>query len=229
MLVERPDPDFQSPERAARNLLLAVKLTAGFLALIWLVFAVDQTFGLQLRRFALYPREISGLSGIVTVPMLHANLAHIAHNSVPLLVGGTALLYLYPNSALRVLPVLYGGTSLLAWFFARPNIHLGASGLVYAMLTYVFIGGLLRRDLRSITVSLLLWFLYGSMIWGLFPIREGMSWELHLSGAVIGFLMAWWYRHWDRVPIKRYDWEDDDEVPDWFPEDQAIDPEDESR
>ena len=77
---------------------------------------------------------------------------------------------------------------------------------------------MLRQDMRSIAVSLMVWFMYGSMIWGLLPIRPRMSWELHLTGAVLGVAMALVYRHWDRVPLKRYEWEDDDTVPDWYPE-----------
>ena len=72
--------------------------------------------------------------------------------------------------------------------------------------------------MRSISVSLLVGFLYGSMIWGVLPTRPQMSWEMHLTGAVTGVLMAFVYMRWDRVPLVRYDWEDDETVPDWYPE-----------
>jgi len=130
------------------------------------------------------------------------------------------MLYLYPNSALRVIPMVWLGTGLLAWLIGRPNVHIGASGFVYGLLAFILVGGMLRKDLRSVAVSLLVWFLYGSMIWGVLPIRPQMSWEMHLSGTLLGVAMAILYRNWDQVPIKRYTWEDedDDEVPDWFPE-----------
>ena len=216
MHINMPEPDFSSSRRAKSNFQLAIKLAAGFVALMWLVFTADHIGGLELSRFGLYPRTISGLIGLIMTPLVHSGLPHITNNSIPMLVGGTALLYLYPNCSVRVLPYLYAGTSLLAWTFARPSFHIGASGMVYGILTFVFVSGLLRRDLRSVGVSLLLWFLYGSMAWGVLPIRQGMSWELHLSGAVIGFAMAVVYRRWDRIPVKRYDWEDDEEVPEWY-------------
>jgi hypothetical protein len=72
--------------------------------------------------------------------------------------------------------------------------------------------------MRSISVSLLVGFLYGSMVWGVLPTRPRMSWEMHLGGALVGGALAFLYRTWDRVPVQRYDWEDDDSVPDWYPE-----------
>ena len=110
------------------------------------------------------------------------------------------------------------GSGLLGWCIGRPSIHIGASGFVYGLLAFVFVSGMFRQDMRSVGVSLVVWFLYGSMIWGVLPIRPQMSWELHLSGAILGVIMAILYRNWDRVPLKRYEWEDDDSVPDWFPE-----------
>jgi membrane associated rhomboid family serine protease len=102
-------------------------------------------------------------------------------------------------------------------------MHIGASGLIYGLLAYVFFSGILRRDMRSVSVSLLVGFLYGSMIWGVLPIRPHMSWELHLSGGLIGVLLAFSYRKWDRVPVVRYDWEEDDSIPEWYPEDEPKD------
>ena len=92
----------------------------------------------------------------------------------------------------------------------------------------MFISGLLRLDMRSVAVSVMVWFLYGSMIWGVLPIRPNMSWELHLSGAILGVALAIAYRRWDITPLARYAWEDDDSVPEWFPL-QETPPEDTSR
>ena len=220
-----PDPDYNNPERAKKNFVFAIKLAAIVVAVIWLVFIVDGLLNLDLRQFGLIPRQINGLGGVIMVPLLHANLAHIINNSLPLFVGLTAILYLYPNSSVRVLPVLYFGTSILTWFFGRTSLHIGASGLIYGILAYVFVSGLLRRDIRSIGVTLLVYFLYGSMVWGVLPIREKMSWELHLSGAVLGVLLAIVFRRWDRIRIKQYDWEDNDETPDWYKEAEENDSE----
>ena len=90
--------------------------------------------------------------------------------------------------------------------------------MIYGLLAFVFFSGILRRDMRSISVSLLVGFLYGSMVWGVLPTRPQMSWAMHLTGAVGGVIVAGVFMNWDRVPVVRYDWEDDDSVPDWFPE-----------
>jgi len=183
-------------------------------------------FSLRLGRFGLRPGSVTGLIGVVTAPLLHGNFQHLLSNTVPLLVSLTATLYLYPSSSVRVIPMIWLGSGLLAWIIGRPSLHLGVSGLIYGLLAYVFASGLLRRDIRSVSVSLLVGFLYGSMIWGVLPIRPHMSWEMHLAGAAIGFLLAVLYRNWDRVPLVRYDWEDDDSVPEWYPESPGPKPDD---
>ena len=213
MDLRTPDPAYTASKRSRDNFILAIKLTFGFLAVIWAVFLFEQLVGIDLSRFGLRPRDGAGLLGLITTPLLHGNLAHIASNSIPLFVGGVAMLFLYPNSSLRALPLIYVGSAALAWVFARPNIHIGASGLVYGILAFVFVSGILRRDMRSVGVSLMIWFFYGSMLWGVLPAGQGMSWELHASGMIIGVLMAIVFRRWDLPPLKRYDWEDEDHEP----------------
>lgn len=218
MLLHKPDPEYVSSKRSQRNFALALRIAVTFTAVVWFVWLSDAYLGLDLARYGLRPRDVEGLIGIFSAPFLHGDLEHIFSNTLPLIVSLTAILYLYPNSALRVMPMVWLGGGLLAWLIGRPNIHIGASGFVYGILAFVFLGGVFRRDMRSVGVSLMVWFLYGSMVWGVLPIRMEMSWEMHLSGAVLGIVMAFLYRDWDRVPVKRYEWEDDDTVPDWFPE-----------
>lgn len=218
MALGKPDPRFTQSKQAKSSFRLALRLSLVFVGILWAIFIVDEVFGLRLGRFGLRPGSIPGLLGIVTAPLLHANFQHILSNTLPMFIAMTATLYLYPNSALRVIPSVWLGSGILAWFFARPNLHIGASGLIYGLLAFVFVSGILRRDMRSISVSLLVGFLYGSMIWGVLPSRPQMSWEMHLTGAVVGVLMAFLFSNWDRVPLLRYDWEDDDSTPEWFPE-----------
>jgi membrane associated rhomboid family serine protease len=218
MALGKPDPRYTQSRRARANFRLALKFSLVFVGILWAIFIFDEVFGLRLGRFGLRPGSVAGLVGVFTAPLLHANFPHILSNTLPMVISMTATLYLYPNSALRVIPAVWLGSGLLAWFIGRPNLHLGASGLIYGLLAYVFVGGILRRDLRSVSVSLLVGFLYGSMVWGVLPTRPNMSWEMHLTGAIMGVLMAFVYTKWDRVPIVRYDWEEDDTVPDWFPE-----------
>ncbi len=226
MALGTPDPRFAQSRQARRNFRLALRVTLVFIGILWSILIVDAAFSLRLGQYGLRPHVPAGLLGVVTAPLLHGGFAHLLSNTIPLLISMTATLYLYPASSLRVIPLLWLGSGLIAWFIGRPSLHIGASGLIYGLLAYVFLGGLLRRDMRSVSVSLLVGFLYGSMIWGVLPIRPHMSWEMHLSGALVGLLLAVLYRKWDRIPLLRYDWEDDDSVPEWYPEqrDDDFDP-----
>ena len=220
MTVHQPDPRYTLSRRSKLNFVLALRIALGFLALLWVIFIVDAVLGLRLGRFGLQPGSVSGLVGLVTAPLLHGSASHILSNSLPLLISTTAILFLYPNSALRAIPAIWLGSGLIAWVIGRPSFHFGASGLAYGLLTFILVSGVLRRDMRSVAVALMVWFLYGTLVWGIFPIRPKMSWELHLGGAVMGLIMAFFYRNWDRPPMVRYEWEDDDSVPDWYPEER---------
>lgn len=218
MSLQQPDPRYTLSKRSGANFVLALKIALAFLALLWIIFIVDAVLGLRLGRFGLQPGSVPGLIGLLTAPLLHGSAAHLFSNSLPMVIALTAMLFLYPNSALRAIPVIWLGSGVFAWLIGRPSFHYGASGLVYGLLAYVFVSGVIRRDMRSVAVSLMVWFLYGTMIWGVFPIRPHMSWELHLGGALMGVMMAFVFRNWDHPPMLRYDWEEDDSVPDWYPE-----------
>jgi membrane associated rhomboid family serine protease len=226
MALGKPDPRYTQSKRAHSSFRLALKIALVAVGILWVVFLLDAALGLRLGRFGLRPGSIAGLTGILAAPLLHANFQHLLSNSLPLLISLTATLYLYPASSMRVIPLIWLGSGGLAWFIGRPSLHFGASGLIYGMLAFVFVSGILRRDMRSVSVSLLVGFLYGSMLWGVLPIRPNMSWEMHLAGAVTGVVLAFVYRKWDRIPLVRYDWEDDDSVPEWYPEesDDRFDP-----
>jgi len=126
-----------------------------------------------------------------------------------LLVLGTAMLYLYPSAARSVLPAVYLGPGVAVWIFARGGVHVGASGLVYGLVSYIFVAGLIRRDRRAIAASLLVCFMYGALVWGVLPIERGVSWETHLAAAVIGMVLAIALRRLDIPPRTRYTWEDE--------------------
>jgi membrane associated rhomboid family serine protease len=216
MQLYTPDPGFTGSERARMNFRLAVRLALGFVVLLWVIHLASWMFGLDLQRFGIRPRELGGLPGILCAPLLHGDLAHLFSNSVPLVVLVTMLLYLYPNAALKVLATIYLGTGIIVWLLARPALHIGASGLVYGLVSYIFWAGLLRWDMRAIAASMLVYFLYGTLAWGVLPIWAGVSWETHLVAAVIGMVLAVGFRHRDVPPRKRYDWEgeEDEDGPD---------------
>jgi membrane associated rhomboid family serine protease len=211
MQVDIPDPAFTTSERARSNFRLAARLALGAVAALWAIHLLDWGFALELRRFGVRPRELAGLPGILLAPLLHGGFSHLFANSLPLLVLGTGMLYLYPNSAVKVLPAVYLGPGVAVWMLGNSgSVHAGASGLIYGLFGYILVAGLIRRDRRAIAASLLVSFLYGTLVWGVLPIEPGVSWETHLAGALIGLVLAIALRHLDVPPRKRYSWEDED-------------------
>jgi membrane associated rhomboid family serine protease len=210
MQIHIPDPAYTGSERARANFRLAVKLTLVFVALLWFIQISNWALGLGAEDFGVRPRQWSGLPGILLAPLVHSGFPHLIANTLPLLVLGTTMLYLYPNAALTVLPAVYFGPGIAVWLFARGGVHIGASGLIYGLVSYVFIAGLIRRDRRAIAASLLVSFLYGASVWGVFPIERGVSWETHLAAALIGLALAIALRRLDIPPRRRYTWEDEE-------------------
>jgi membrane associated rhomboid family serine protease len=209
MQIHTPDPAYVGSERARGNFRLAVRIPLGFVAVLWIIQLFNWGLDVGPEDFGVRPRQLAGLPGILFAPLLHGGFGHLIANSPPLLVLGTTMLYLYPQSALRVLPAVYLGSGIAVWLFARGSSHVGASGLVYGLVSYIFVAGLIRRDRRAIAASLLVCFMYGALVWGVLPIERGVSWETHLAAAVIGVLLAIALRRLDIPPRTRYSWEDE--------------------
>ncbi len=193
----------------------AAMLSLGFVVVIWTVWIVENILGIKFSALGIYPRELFGLIGVALAPFLHDSLRHIASNTAPAFVLGTALLYSYPKAARIVLPVFFIGSGLGVWLIGRASIHIGASGVVHGMMFFLFVIGIIRRDRLAIAVALAVLFLYGGMVWGIVPGRPDVSWEAHLCGAALGVIMAWVLSGLDPPRHKkRYDWEDESEQDD---------------
>ncbi len=181
-----------------------------FLTIIWGIKIIEIISGLNPGIIGIYPRHVPGLPGIIFAPMIHGSLAHLFSNSGPVLVLGTTVFYFYSPVAFRVVFLSWVATGILVWLAGREAYHIGASGLIYAMASFLFFSGFIRKSIELIAISLIVVFLYGSMIWGIFPLVEGVSWESHLAGAVAGFVLAVFYRH-HGPQRKRYKWEDEED------------------
>ena len=177
-----------------RRLLTALWPPALVLAFMWVVLAFDMVYHLGLARFGILPRTLIGLRGIVFSPFIHGGINHLISNSAPLLVLGWLTVYFYPKATGRVVLVSWFVTGLWVWAMGRESYHIGASGMVYSLAGFLFFSGLFRRRIALMAVSLIVVFLYGSMVWGVLPLEPGVSWESHLFGGLVGILMAWWYR-----------------------------------
>jgi membrane associated rhomboid family serine protease len=195
-----------------RGFRQAMMRTAACVALLWLIALLDQYFGLHLSRLGVYPRELQGLAGILAAPLIHGGWMHLVSNSFALLVLGTVLLYGYPRTALPLLGLVWLGTGVGVWLFARGSYHFGASGLTHGLMFFIFVSGILRHDRLSIALSMIVFFLYGSMVWTIFPTEPGVSFESHFFGALMGLIGAFLFFGRDPLPPeKRYEWEDEDE------------------
>lgn len=202
--------------RDTHRLRRAFLSSVAFTGLLWLIELAELVFRLDLSHLAIFPRRPDTLAGIVLAPLLHVSLSHLFANTAPILVLGTLLLYGYPKASRILFPVLYLGSGLGVWLIARPAWHLGASGLVFGMMFFVFTLGILRWDRRAIALALVVFLLYGSTIWGIFPTAPDISFEYHLLGAGIGVLLAFLLKGLDPPPQeKKYDWEGEDGDDDW--------------
>jgi len=208
------DPTVQR-QSDGRRFKRALRTAVGFAVCLWLIKIAEGLSGFDPGRFGNLPGSASGLRGIVLGPLIHGSWSHLISNTAPVVVLGTALLYGYPRSARVVIPAIYFGTGIAVWLFARPSYHIGASGLTFGMMFFVFTIGALRWDRRAIALAMIVFFLYGGMIWGVFPVDPDISFESHLFGAVIGISLAFVCRRWDPPPPeRRYSWEDEEPAED---------------
>ncbi len=181
-----------------------------FLLLLWLIKLVETTLDLNFAFWGIYPLSVKGLKGILLSPLVHADFKHLINNSVPLFILGVAIFYFYSKVAFRVFFMTYIMVGIWVWFGGRPAYHIGASGLVYGFASFLFFSGIIRNHISLMAISLLVVFLYGGMIWGIFPIYEKVSWESHMLGSIAGLFLAFYYRH--EGPQKpEYFWEEEDE------------------
>lgn len=204
----------KSVEMLRRRIFLSILLPVVFLLILWIVRFIEFEFGFSLHILGVLPLSWKGLPGIFLSPLIHEDARHLLNNSLPLLILGSSLFYFYSDVAFRVVIASWIGTGILVWVMGRESWHIGASGLVYSLASFLFVSGLIRRYLRLMALSLLVAYLYGSMVWGMFPFVDvHISWEAHMMGAFCGLVLALWYRK--EGPQKP--------IPDWFEEEEEGD------
>tara|TARA_Y100000994_G_scaffold227481_1_gene211105 strand:- start:7878 stop:8537 length:660 start_codon:yes stop_codon:yes gene_type:complete len=161
--------------------------------------------------FGVYPKNISGLKGIILSPFIHGSVKHLFNNSIPLFFLLSAMIHFYDKMAYIIYVLIHIISGLILWFIGREVFHIGASGIVYGLASFMFFSGILRRNTQLLAFSLLITFLYGSMVWGIFPetVKKGISWEAHLSGSIVGFFLSIIFLK-KGPQRKKYDWDDDD-------------------
>jgi membrane associated rhomboid family serine protease len=185
-----------------KKLLQSLLFPSFFLIIIWLVKIFEIVFDLDLVYLGLFPLKSSGLVGILTAPLIHADFKHLFDNSVPVFVLSVAIFYFYRPVAFKVFFFTWIISGILVWIGGRPAYHIGASGLIYGFASFLFFSGIIRNSINLLAISLLVVFLYGSLVWGILPFDYKISWESHLFGSLTGLFLALAYRHYGPPPPK---------------------------
>lgn len=191
--------------------------------LIWVIYYVEISLGFNFNKYGIYPKSIIGLRGILFSPFIHNNATHLFNNSIPLVVMLGCLYFFYQKIANKVLFIGLVLTGLLTWVIGRPSYHIGASGIIYLLVSFIFFSGIFRKHFRLIALSLVVVFLYGSMIWYVFPTSERISWEGHLSGFLVGFIFALIFRNQGPQP-ENFNYSDNPEFENLFDENGNFNP-----
>ncbi len=177
-----------------KKMLLAAVIPSSFMFLAWMIYLLEVSLGISLSQYGLRPREFSQWFGILTMPFLHGGFEHIIANTASFIVLGSLLFYFYNDDAIQIFIWSYFLSGIFTWIIARSNIHIGASAMIYAFAGYLFTGGVLSKNVRHMAIALIVVFMYGSMIWGIFPQNNNISWEGHLAGFASGIGLAFMYR-----------------------------------
>lgn len=182
-----------------------------FLLTMWIVKIIELQFNLSFIKFGVFPQSFEGLKGIIFSPFIHKDLTHLINNSYPIIILGGLLFSVFRGIASQIFAWLFFISGFWLWIIGRPSFHIGASGIVYALAAFIFISGIIRKNNRLSAVSLVVVFLYGSMIWGVLPTDKPISWEGHLAGMFAGIIVALFYKN-EGPKRKKYQWEIDEEL-----------------
>lgn len=196
-----------------KKLLLSIMIPGIFIFLMWLLKSIEFIFDADLTNFGILPLSFKGLPGILFSPFIHSDFSHLFNNTIPLLLLGVALFYFYSEVALNVFILTWLTTGFLVWIAGRDSWHIGASGLIYGLASFLFFSGIIRKYFRLVALSLLIVFLYGQMVWGIFPgTYKNVSWESHMLGFISGIFLAVIYRkEGPQEPVYEWMMEEDEE------------------
>jgi len=195
-------------DKSKKKLLESFLVPLIFPAILWIVHSLSVLLNIDFSNLGLLPRNWPGIIGIITAPLIHANYSHLISNTFPLIISGWVIFFFYNKISQLLFIFIYVVTGITVWLFAREVYHIGASGIVYGFVSFLFFSGIFRKDNKSIALSLIITFLYGGMVWGILPGMKDISWESHLFGALTGLIAAFIFRNID-PPKKKYDWEDE--------------------
>jgi len=182
------------PTQSKEHIQNTFKFAGICILFLWSIHTLSLITGNSFAHYGINPRELNGLIGILTAPLIHGDIEHLFSNSFPFFVLTGVIYFFYPKVAIPTFIMIYLLTGLIVWLFARPVHHIGASGVVYGLLSFVLFSGIFRRNLKSIALALSVTVLYSGYFYGLLPLNEKISWESHLFGALVGVLVAYIFK-----------------------------------
>lgn len=217
---------YHSPEEEKRHVLVSFFMPFIFVLLAWCVKLIELVLELDLSAYGIFPRKLGGLPGVIASPFLHSDFTHLISNSIPFMILGFLMIYSYRRVAFKAFLMIWIMSGFLVWITGRQSYHIGASNIVYGFTFYIFFSGIFRKNIQSVVLSLFVVFAYGSIFWGILPLRPEISWEGHLAGALIGGVLAFIYRKVDLPPQFLFEEDTDDTLADT--DDESIEVNDEN-
>lgn len=196
-----------------RNHYPAILFSFMILGSMWIGYFLQIGPFPQFTNYGIHPQDLNGLKGIVFSPILHStrDIWHIINNSIGMGVISYLLYYFYKDVTYNVFFLSWGISGAITWFIGEGGVHIGMSGVIYAVTFFLLLSGFLRKNNMLIRLSLGMVFLYGSLVWGIFPIKEGVSWEAHLGGMLVGLFLAFWYKKRGPQP-RKFNYEIEEEL-----------------
>lgn len=199
-----------------KALIRSLRIPLLLVSLMWIMHLIHFFFNVDFHYLGVYPLHLNGLQGIFTAIFVHGDFEHLISNSIPLLLLGSALFLYYREFAPKLIIYLTVLTGFYVWLMGRESWHIGASGLVYALASFHIVSSILRKEMQLLAFSLLVVFLYGGMVWGLFPEffpEKNISWESHVMGSITGLIFAVFYRKVGVQKAEYFDEDDEEDIP----------------
>lgn len=188
-----------------KEFIRSILLPLFLIAVLWGIKLIEVISGIRLYFLGIYPREWSGFLGIFTSPFIHSTWGHLASNSIPLIVLLSIMTIFYKKAFFQTLVMVILGEGIMVWLFARPSYHIGASGIVYGLIAFVFWTGIFKKNTKSIVLALIVLVLYAGSVESIFPdVEKNISWESHLFGAMVGMVTAFFLRSVIEEDEKQY-------------------------